>query len=67
MSRSSPGRVARQYAIEWFGFQQADIGDITDQGDYYSVWIWDLPSRPGFFVIVDVSKDGRVVGSHPGR
>ncbi len=64
---TAPALVAKRYAATTFGFSKPKIGNVQLADGYYSVWIWDEPRKPGGFVIVNVSKELKVLGWQPGR
>ena len=64
---TGPALVATEYARERFGFKNPQVGTVSFFDEDYSVWVWDDPRKPGAFVIIHVSKEGKVVRWDPGR
>jgi hypothetical protein len=66
-STAEPALVAKSYAQEKFGFKKPQVGSVHLLNDYYSVWVWEQPRKPGGFVIIHVSEENKVIGWEPGR
>jgi hypothetical protein len=59
--------VAKNYARQKFGLKKVRVQSITDNGEYFSVWLWQIPEYAGAFVVIEISKEGKVIGWQPGR
>lgn len=63
----TPASVAKEYAVNKFGFSRPKIDHIIPSQTGYEVFVWDMPYRPGGNMILFLSKDLRLIDWASGR